>query len=139
VSKTINRPASDRYLALVKRFPLRPIHGEREYDAAVEVMNALAVRDEGSLDRGEQDYLDTLTLLVETYDNRHFQIDTSEVTPMELLRHLMESRGMSVADLGRVVGSQPLASMILSGKREISRGKAKALGAYFGLDAGAFV
>jgi len=77
---------SDNYFALVKRFPLRPIRNAREYDAAVELMNTLAVRDEGMLDPGQQDYLDTLTLLVESYDKHNVRIDTSDVTPLEVLK-----------------------------------------------------
>jgi HTH-type transcriptional regulator/antitoxin HigA len=135
----MSKTAADSYFALVKRFPLRPIRSAREYDTAVEVMNKLAVRDEGTLDSGEQDYLDAITLFVEAFDNEHFHVDTCDVAPLELLEHLMESRGMNVSDLGKVMGSQPLASMILSGKREISRDKAKLLAAHFGLRTGAFV
>ena len=71
--------------------------------------------------------------------DEHFAIDTSDVTPLELLKHIMDSRGMSISDLGRIIGSQALASMILSGKRQISRDKAKLLGQYFAMDAGAFI
>lgn len=139
VNKTISKRISDRYLELVKRFPPRPIRAPRQFDEAVALMNGLAVRDEGTLDTGEQDYLDTLTMLVEAYDRANHVIDTSEVTPLELLKHMMENRGMTVSDLGRVIGSQALASMILAGKRQISRDKAKRLGEYFGLEAGAFI
>jgi HTH-type transcriptional regulator/antitoxin HigA len=139
VSRTINKGVSDSYLDLIKRFPLRPIRSTRQFDQAVAVMNELALRDEGTLDAGEQDYLDTLTLLVEAYDQQHFKVDTSDVTPLELLRHLMQGRGMNVSDLGRVFGSQALASMVLAGKRQISRDKAKRLAAYFGLEPGAFI
>lgn len=136
---TLRRPASDSYMALIRRFPLRPIRNDRDYTAAVGVLNTLAVRDEGTLDPGEQDYLETLTLLVESYDDRHFRIDTTDVTPLELLKHLMANSQMSVSDLGRVIGSQPLASMILAGTREISREKARLLAAHFGLEPRAFL
>jgi HTH-type transcriptional regulator/antitoxin HigA len=69
-----DRPAP-AYLALIDLFPLRPLHSERDYDAAVTVLDALVVRPEGSLDSGEQDYLDTLTMLVEAYDREHHDID----------------------------------------------------------------
>ena len=144
MSKTLTRkspirPVSDRYFALVKRFPLRPIRNDREFDAAVEVMNKLAVYDEGTLESGEQDYLDAIVLFVEAYDKEHVHIDTSDVTPLELLKFAMENRGMNVSDLAKVIGSQPLASMILAGKREISRDKSKLLAAHFGLQPGAFI
>ena len=56
------------YLALVRRFPLRPIRNEKDYEAASEVLDRLAVRDEQTLDAGERDYLETLEMLVEAYD-----------------------------------------------------------------------
>jgi hypothetical protein len=55
-------------------------------------MNRLAVRDEGTLDAGEQDYLDTLVMLVESYDAKNGPIDSSQVSPLELLKGLMENR-----------------------------------------------
>ena len=132
-------PPADSYLRLVRAFPLRPLRNEREYDAAVKIMNRLAIRDEGTLDAGEQDYLDAITTFVAAYDEQHYPIDTSDVKPLELLTGLMEQRGMSVSDLGRVIGSQPAASMIVNGKRGISRSQAKAIAAHFGIDAGAFI
>jgi HTH-type transcriptional regulator/antitoxin HigA len=137
MSRTLD--VSPSYFDLVKRFPLRPIRRARDYDLAVKIMNELAVRDEGTLDRGEQDYLDAITVFVKAYDDEHFQIDTSEVTPLDMLKHLMENRQMNVSDLGKVLGSQPLASMILAGKREISRDKAKLLAAHFGVEPGIFI
>ena len=48
---------------------MRPLRCERDYDAAAAVLDNLAVRPEGSLGAGEQDYFDTLTLLVEAIGN----------------------------------------------------------------------
>jgi hypothetical protein len=55
----VNRAPVPAYLALIDTFPLRPLRSERDYDAAVTVLDTLAVRPEDSLDPGEQDYLDT--------------------------------------------------------------------------------
>src|ERR1700760_322787 len=94
--------AGDSYLELVKKFPLRPIRSEAEYDRAVKVMDGLAIRDESTLDSGEADYLGTLATLVESYDAVHHAIDTSKTTPLSSLKFLMEQHGMSTADLGRL-------------------------------------
>jgi HTH-type transcriptional regulator/antitoxin HigA len=128
----------DSYFELIRRFPLRPIRDEHEYDAAVAVMNALAVRDEESLDRGEQDYLDAISTFVEVYDAQNFKL-TDAVTPLAALKHLMEAHGMSIADLGRVIDSQSAASMVFNGKRAISKSQAKALAGRFNVDAGLFL
>src|SRR5712692_4753629 len=89
-----SRPAP-AYLALIEIFPLRPLRSERDYDAAVTVLDTLAVRPEGSLDAGEQDYLDTLTMLVEAYDREHYGIDTEQRDPLTMLKYLMQESGMT--------------------------------------------
>jgi len=132
-------PSLDRdYLALVRRFPLRPIRTKRELEQAMKIAGHLATYDEGTLSRGEQDYLDTLTVLIEDYQRRH-QDRLAEVSPLSMLRHLMEEREMNITDLGRVIGSQSNASLILSGKRAISRRVMRLLAEYFGVSASVFV
>src|SRR5713101_2123788 len=87
------------YLALIEAFPLRPLRSERDYDAAVTVLDTLAVRSEGSLGPGEQDYLDTLTMLVEAYDQEHYEIETEHGDPLTLLKYMMKESRMTQEDL----------------------------------------
>jgi HTH-type transcriptional regulator/antitoxin HigA len=119
------------YLALIDRFPLRPLRSERDYDAAVAVLDALAVRPEGALDPGEQDYLDTLTMLVEAYDREHYEIDTEPHDPVSMLKYLMEESGMTQAGLGRLLGNRALASLILNGHRQLSKSHIRKLAGHF--------
>src|SRR2546430_10952534 len=49
----------DRYLDLVRRFPLRPLRTEADLDAAIAAMDALP--DRPVLTAPEQDYLDVRT------------------------------------------------------------------------------
>jgi HTH-type transcriptional regulator / antitoxin HigA len=129
------RPAKGRpappYLALIDRFPLRPLRSERDYDAAVAVLDALAVRPEGSLHPGEQDYLDTLTMLVEAYDQEHHDLDTQPRDPLSVLKYLMQESGMTQADLGRLFGNRALASLILNGRRQLSKSHMRKLANHF--------
>lgn len=127
-----------RYLELVREFPLRPLRGKRELDQAMKVAGHLAIFDEGTLVPGEQDYLDALTILIEDYQRRHTDA-THAVTPLAMLKHLMEQRDMTVSDLGRIVGSQSNASLIYSGKRAISTRVMRLLGAHFGISPGVFL
>src|SRR5215831_12699183 len=76
------------YLALIENFPLRPLRSEREYDNAATILDRLAVRPEGSLDAGEQDYFDTLTLLVEAYDREHYADAKNTEDPLIMLKYL---------------------------------------------------
>ena len=120
-----NRQASGRltagYLAMIHSFPLRPLRSEREYDAALSVLDSLAVRSEGSLDPGEQDYFDTLTILVEAYDQEHYAGDMEHGDPLAMLKYLMQESGMTQAELGRLLGNRSLASQILNGHRQLSK------------------
>ena len=63
----------------------------------------------------------------------------TEVTPLAMLKHLMEEHDMNISDLGRVIGSQSNASLILSGKREISKRVMRLLSKFFGVDPVVFV
>jgi antitoxin component HigA of HigAB toxin-antitoxin module len=97
------QPAAS-YLALIHSWPLRPIRTERDYERAIAQLDELAVRPEGSLDAGEQDYLDTLTMLVEAYEQVHVELQAAQDDPLATLRYLMDESGMSQADLGPAIG-----------------------------------
>jgi HTH-type transcriptional regulator/antitoxin HigA len=127
-----------RYLNLVRQFPLRPIRSQRELDRAMKIAGHLATYDEGTLPPGEQDYLEALTVFIEDHQRRH-PVDVPEVTPLAMLKHLMEERDMSITDLGRIIGSQSNASLILSGKRAISRRVMRLLGQHFGVAPAVFL
>ena len=126
-----NGQLSPDYLALINRFPLRPLRTERDYDAAVRVLDALVVRPEGSLRRGEQDYLDILTMLVEAYDQEHFSDELADTDPLCMLKYLMSESGMTQADLGRLLGNRALASLILNGHRQLSKSHIRKLADHF--------
>jgi HTH-type transcriptional regulator/antitoxin HigA len=136
------RPAKGRptpaYLALIDVFPLRPLRSERDYDAAVAVLDTLAVRSESSLDPGEQDYFDTLTMLVEAYDLDYHDVDTEQREPLTMLKYLMQESGMSQTDLGRLLGNRALASVILNGHRHLSKAPICKLADHFKLSPALF-
>jgi HTH-type transcriptional regulator/antitoxin HigA len=119
------------YLALIDVFPLRPLHSDRDYDAAVRVLDSLAVRPEGSLGPGEQDYFDTLTMLVDAYDREHHDLDHQYGDPLTMLKYVMQESGMAQADLGRLLGNRALASLILNGHRRLSKAHIRKLAAHF--------
>jgi HTH-type transcriptional regulator / antitoxin HigA len=128
-----------RYLALLGEFPLRPIRSEAEYSRAAGIVHRLALR-EGELDAGEEAYLGVLEGLVERYDQEHHPIDTGDVSPTRALRMLVEQAGMTVTELGELLGSKGAASELLSGKRkEPSKAQIARLCARFKVDASVFL
>lgn len=133
------RSPGESYLALIRKFPLRPIRSDAEYDAAVKILDSLAVRSEGSLHSGEQDYFETLTLLIESYDEQHFQLEKKKFDGLTLLKYLMEQSGMKTADLGRLLGNRGLASLILNAHRGLSKRHIRILAEHFKVDPGLFL
>ncbi len=129
----------DDYLDLIREFPLRPLRSAREHKAAAAILDRLAVRPEGSLSPGQQDYLETLTLLVQDYDEQHFRIQTSHLQPVEMLKYLMEQAGMKRSDLGRLLGNKALPSLILNGQRALSKTHIRILADHFKVEAGLFL
>ena len=127
----------DAYLSLIREFLLRPVRNDAEHARAMEIVRQLAAAGEDSLNDGEQDYLDALVVLLEDYDRR--MQPWHRISGLQLLKHLMGETNMTLAELGKIVGSRPLASLILSGKREFSKEVIKRLGTHFHIDPGAFL
>jgi HTH-type transcriptional regulator / antitoxin HigA len=67
------------------------------------------------LSRGEQELAKLLTLLIEDFEERNYRLAPAK--PAEILKHLMEARGLKQRDLADVFGSRSIVSEVLSGKR----------------------
>jgi HTH-type transcriptional regulator/antitoxin HigA len=125
----------DAYMELVQRFPLKTLKNDEEHARATAMISGLMGRD---LDSGSSDYLDTLLVLVNKYEEDHHAMDES-LTPQETLRALMEFNKLSQADIGRIIGSESAVSMFLKRARELSKAQIKKLAERFKLDARAFM
>lgn len=120
LSKRPVRGAAADYLALVSAFALRPIRKHAEYDRAADVLDRFATRTD--LTPGETDYMETLTLIVEAYDDEHHDPELdSDLAPLDMLQFLMEQHSMSTTGLGDVLGSKDVASEVLNRKRGLSK------------------
>ena len=125
----------DRYLALVRQFPLRPIRSEKELDEATSVIHSLI--DQESLSGPEQDYLDVLTDLIEAYEQVHYPIEP--VPDSEMLHFLIDLRDLSQSQIAKAVGiAESTISEVLSGKRKLNRAQIGKLARYFHVDPGVF-
>jgi HTH-type transcriptional regulator/antitoxin HigA len=134
---TKKNAVSDAYLAMIRRFPLRPIRNDAECEEATKILDKDFPHD--GMDPDKEDYILVLAGLVADYEEKHHPVSTSDVTPLDMLKHLMEENDMTTADLGRLLGNSGLASMILHGKRDISKTNAKILAKRFGLNPGVFI
>jgi len=130
---------SPTYRKLLSRYPLLPIRTEADYDRADAVVADLFGR--GNLSDDEARYLDSLLILISAYEAEHHDLDAmaESITPLQALRSIMASSGTTQADLAKLLGSEAAASMMLSGKRAISKTQAKLLAKRFKVDAGLFI
>ncbi|MDP3511636.1 MAG: helix-turn-helix domain-containing protein [Sulfuritalea sp.] len=115
---------------------LRPIRTEEEYDRTVSLMNCLLDMVGDQEDHALSGLLDLVSELVADYDTGHFAIEASE--PKEVLRYLIELRGLKQGDLAEIVPQSNL-SAILSGKRKISATLAGKLAKFFNISPAVFV
>lgn len=110
---------------------------ENEYDAAVAELNRLL----GEVGENTKDpryrLIETLSALVEAYDDEHHEVP--DVSGVEMLRYLMEEHNLVQADLAAELGSQSVASEVLSGKRELNVRQIRKLAERFHVGAAAFL
>jgi HTH-type transcriptional regulator/antitoxin HigA len=120
---------NNRYWELLRGYPLRPIRSDEELDRAIAVVDSLLARPQ--LDPDEEDYLEVLSDLVETFESEHHPIPT--VSDAEMLRFLMtDALGVTQARLAADTGiPESTISEVLSGKRGLSRRNIGVLARYF--------
>ena len=125
----------DRYLELVRQFPLRPLRTDDDLDAAVVVIDSLL--DRPTLTAPERDYLDVLSDLVEAYEDA--VVPMRPVGDAELLRFLIEQKGVTQAAVaaGAVIAESTV-SAVLAGKRKLNRTQIANLARYFHVEPATF-
>jgi HTH-type transcriptional regulator/antitoxin HigA len=131
---------ADNYLKLVREFPLRPIRNDAEYKAATTIMERLAVREEDSLETGERDYLDGLDEFISSYDQKALIGRPRRGTTRQRLRSLMEDTQATPRDMEKILRcGHSLVSLVLNGKRDLSKDNVRALAKHFKLSADYFL
>jgi HTH-type transcriptional regulator/antitoxin HigA len=98
---------------------LQAIESEEQYESMLNEIDELAAR--SNRNAVEDKYLETLSILVEEYEGRIHAIDVGCVSPLEVLKDLLDEQGMTGSDLGRLLGQRELGSKILLGKRQMSK------------------
>jgi len=117
--RSVGTAVADDYLDLIRRFPLRTIRSKGEFEIAGSILDELVGREHLSV--GQTDYLEGLVRFVQDYEATAFRDKLRKMTPVQVLKHLMEENGMNTSDLGTVLGSRGLASEVLNGKRALSK------------------
>jgi len=123
------------FAALCKLHLPKPIADKVDYQNTAEMVDRLATLEKRS--RGQEQYLETLTILIEKYDQDLPAAVISD--PIDRLKRLMENRELSASDLGRLLGNRSLGAAILRGDRKISKVSAIKLGEFFKMSPAAFL
>jgi HTH-type transcriptional regulator/antitoxin HigA len=128
-ARALPRDLPTDFDSLVRLYPPCAINDHAAFENTQEMIDALTSIPK--LSRGQGDYLETLSILLEAYEDEHHAIDGSQVGPLDALRQLMEERGMSASDLGRLLGERSLGVKVLNGHRELSKSHIRKLADHF--------
>ena len=133
IAKKVNR---ERYGNLLASALPTVIKTEAENDYYLAIVEDL-MRKGDKLSKEEEALLDLLSLLIETFERKHYQIRKS--TPRAILKELMAANGLKQIDLLPVFGSKSRVSEVVNGKRDISKEQAKKLASFFHVSADLFI
>lgn len=124
-----------KWIKLMDMYPLYPIHNKNDYHQALSAADKLIGKD---LDSTTGRYLEVLTLLIERYEQKHFDIETDGLTPQGILKYLCSENDLSASDLGRILGDRSLGSKILNGQRDLSKSHITTLSRRFSVNPSLF-
>jgi HTH-type transcriptional regulator/antitoxin HigA len=125
MTSTLNKEEYTRLLA--ETLP-RIIDTQTEHKRLLNEVDKLTDLGE-SLTAEQADLLQLLVLLIEQYEDEHYQLKAA--TPLDILQELMLTRELKQKDLVDIFGSKGIISEVINGKRSISKTQAKALGTFF--------
>jgi len=94
------------------------IHTEKQLESCLRRLEALLEK-ESSLTPAEKRLAELLTLLVEDFESRHYELPRA--SPIQVLEFLMDQHGLKQKDLATVFGTPSIVSEVLSGKRELNK------------------
>ncbi|AOZ99514.1 helix-turn-helix domain-containing protein [Flavobacterium commune] len=94
---------------------IKPIKTDKDYNQAIERLEAIFDAKAGSK---EGDELEILGILIDQYENENFPIGLPD--PIEAIKFRMEQLGYNQNDLANIIGLKSRASEILNRKRKLS-------------------
>jgi antitoxin component HigA of HigAB toxin-antitoxin module len=97
--------------------PVRPLHSDADYQEALAQFEAFFDH-EPAPGSDASDRFELLGLVIAKYEDDRFAIEDAD--PVEVLKLVMEGRGLEQKDLAQVLGSAPRASEILNRKRDLN-------------------
>ncbi len=136
MSAVVSAINPQKYGKLLARVRPTVIRTEEENNRVLTLVERLMAKGE-DLTPEEGELLRLLGKLVADFEEKFYQVD--EAKPHEVLKELMDARGLKQTDLAQLFGSKGRASEVINGKRAISKAQAKALAELFHVSAGLFI
>jgi HTH-type transcriptional regulator / antitoxin HigA len=102
---------------MIRRGAPHVIHSEKELEEYTEAL--LELTSQQSRDDEHEEAIELLTLLIEKYEEEKYPIPDAE--PLEVLRFLLDQNGLSQKELIHEFGAESTVSLVLAGKRKLTR------------------
>lgn len=110
-------PALADPVEMIRKGAPHVIHSEDELAKYTQVLFELSSSPHPT--RDEEEAIELLTLLIESYESAHYPVPMAE--PAQVLRFLIEQHGLSQRDLIPELGAESTVSLVLSGKRQLTK------------------
>jgi HTH-type transcriptional regulator / antitoxin HigA len=94
---------------------LKPIRSEKDYEAAMAIVEILWAAKSGT---AKGDRLDVLGTLIESWEAANYPIDPPD--PIEAIKFRMEQQGLTRKDLEGIIGSRARIAEVLDRNRGLS-------------------
>lgn len=124
------------YRRLRTMAPLGTLRTKKEYERAVDMLDAILDRIGEDEKNPLAELADAMSVFVEKYEDEHAPIPAGK--PAAVLKFLMHEHGLRQSDLPEI-GSQGVVSEVLTGKRELNTGQIKRLARRFGVSPAVFI
>ena len=125
-----------KYGKLLAKVRPTVIRTEEENNRMLALIEQLMAKGD-NLTPEEGELLRLLGKLIADFEEEFYHLEDAE--PHEILKELMDARGLKQADVGQVLGSKGRVSEVINGKRAISKAQAKALAEFFHVSAELFI
>ncbi len=122
------------YVRLLESLPPVKIRTAEQAEATDQQIDALMARPR--LSDAERAYVDLLSDLLADWEDATVEIP--DVHGVELIRALLEERGLRQKDLVGIFATESVVSEVLAGRRELTRKHIEELARFFGISPAAF-
>src|SRR2546421_8420761 len=125
-----------KYGKLLAKVRPTVIRTEEENNRMLALIEQLMAKGD-NLTPEEGELLRLLGKLIADFEEEFYHLEDAE--PHEILKELMDTRGLKQSDVGQLLGSKGRVSEVINGKRAISKAQAKALAEFFHVSAELFI